>query len=66
MSPYHQSLADFFAMGGYAAFVWASYGITALTLAATALIPVIRHKRLKAALRRRVLAEQADEPARAN
>jgi heme exporter protein D len=26
------SLADFFAMGGYAAFVWPAYGIAALVL----------------------------------
>ena len=27
-----QSLADFFAMGGYAGFVWPAYGIAALVL----------------------------------
>ena len=60
MSPYHQSLAEFFAMGGYGVFVWASYGIAVVTLTITALVPLIRHRRLKASLRRRMLADQAE------
>ena len=62
MSPHHQSLAEFFAMGGYGVFVWASYGITTFTLLITALVPLIRHRRLKAELRRRLLAQAAEQP----
>ena len=57
MSPYHQSFADFLAMGGYAVFVWASYGIVAVTLVINAVWPVLRHRQMKSALRRRLAAE---------
>lgn len=38
------SISDFFAMGGYAFYVWGSYGITALFMVIE-IILVIRHKR---------------------
>lgn len=36
----------FLAMGGYAAYVWPSYGLAAALLAANALIPHWRERRL--------------------
>lgn len=40
-------------MGGYGAYVWSAYGIAAVVVAANALAPARRLKRLKAELRRR-------------
>ena len=37
-------MAEFFAMGGYGVFVWGSYGVTALLLAAE-LVLLIRRRR---------------------
>lgn len=34
MTLYWNSLADFLAMGGYGLYVWGSFGVTALVLAA--------------------------------
>lgn len=34
----------FFAMGGYAFYVWTAYGITLLVLAANIIIPVVQRK----------------------
>lgn len=36
----------FFAMGGYAAYVWPSYGVAAILLAANLIIPHWRERRL--------------------
>ncbi|MDX1610599.1 MAG: heme exporter protein CcmD [Halofilum sp. (in: g-proteobacteria)] len=44
---------NFFAMGGYAAFVWPSYGIAALLLAINAIVPWRRERALRARLRDR-------------
>lgn len=38
------NLNEFFAMGGYAFYVWTAYGITALVLVANILIPWQRHR----------------------
>ena len=38
-------MAAFFAMGGYAGYVWPAYGITALVLAALALASVAAARR---------------------
>ena len=61
MSPYHQSLADFLAMGGYGDFVWTAYGIVALTLVLNAVVPILQHRRLKASLRHRIQAEAGED-----
>ena len=36
--------ATFFAMGGYAFYVWVSYGLSAIVLVANALLPTKREK----------------------
>ena len=41
-------------MGGYAFFVWASYGVTALVLIANWIIPMRRGRQLRAELARNV------------
>jgi heme exporter protein D len=48
-----ESLSAFFAMGGYARFVWPAYGIAVVVLASMALISLSawrRQKRLLAAI----------------
>ena len=43
-------MADYFAMAGYAAFVWSAYGITAFVLAALAVVSVLAERRTRARL----------------
>lgn len=43
---------EFFAMGGYAAYVWPSYALAAILLAANALVPRWRERRLLRRLQR--------------
>jgi heme exporter protein D len=38
------TLAEFFAMGGYAFYVWTSYGLTLIVLLANIIIPVWQRK----------------------
>jgi heme exporter protein D len=55
------SPSEFFAMGGYALYVWSSFGICALVLI---LEPLFVHARFRAVIRRlkqRQLAEQFDK-----
>ena len=55
------SPAEFFAMGGYALYVWGSFGLCALVLL---LEPLVVHARFKAIVRRlkqEQLAEQFDK-----
>lgn len=44
------SLQEFFAMGGYAFYVWTSYGLTFLVLLLNIIIPVMQRKQLLRAL----------------
>lgn len=48
------SLGEFLHMGGYAFYVWTSYGLALLVLAANALIPVLQRKRLLAEFARKL------------
>lgn len=52
------SLAEFFAMGGYAFYVWTSYGLTLIVLLANIIIPVWQRKQL---LRSLALKQQRSE-----
>jgi heme exporter protein D len=45
---------DFFAMGGYAAYVWPAYAVFFIVLALEALAPLAQRKRLLADIRGRV------------
>ena len=38
------SVQEFFAMGGYAFYVWTSYGLTSIVLLANIIIPVLQRK----------------------
>lgn len=43
--------SEFFAMGGYAGFVWSSYALAALVLIFNIVLPLLRRRRVLAALR---------------
>ncbi|MCI0667358.1 MAG: heme exporter protein CcmD [Methylococcaceae bacterium] len=47
------NLAEFFAMGGYAFYVWTSYGIALVVVAFNIIQPLIQQKRALRAIRRR-------------
>jgi heme exporter protein D len=49
------SVQEFFAMGGYALYVWPSYGLTLIVLLANILIPVLQRKQffIKASKKKR-------------
>ena len=49
---YWNSLSDFVAMGGYGAYVWGSFGLTALILAAEPLLVRRRGRDTRRRLRR--------------
>ena len=59
------SAADFFAMGGYAVYVWGSVGACALGMAVEPWLLRRRHRQLVAAVRRRGHGSAAGRPARA-
>jgi heme exporter protein D len=46
------SAAEFFAMGGYAAYVWGSFAVVALCMAVECLAVIARRKRALSELRR--------------
>lgn len=59
------SWADFWAMGGYAGFVWGSYAVTALLLGGVVVGPILRRRallrELRAQVRRRQRAQTGGE-----
>jgi len=59
-------MSDFFHMGGYAFYVWLSYGLTAVILIANVIIPVARDKQVKRDLMMRVVRESAKESGKEN
>ena len=54
-------MADFFAMGGYGAYVWASYAVFGIVLLADALTPLLQRRRALRELQGR-LKRQARRP----
>lgn len=46
------SWPEFFAMGGYGAYVWSAYGVTLVVLALNVLLPWRKRRRLLKTLRR--------------
>ena len=55
------SPAEFFAMGGYALYVWSSFGVCALVLLLEPLAIRARHRVIVRRLQREVMAEQFDQ-----
>ena len=54
------SAADFFAMGGYALYVWGSFGACALAFVVEPLLIRQRHKLIVRTLRRQTAAEKLE------
>ena len=52
------SWSDFFAMGGYAFFVWGSYGVAAVLMIAEVVLVVRRHRAVLERLGRMARADQ--------
>jgi heme exporter protein D len=55
------SASEFFAMGGYALYVWGSFGVCALALALEPLLVTQRQRHIVATLRRRAQANKFDK-----
>ena len=56
------SIGDFFAMGGYAFYVWGSFGVTALALLIEPLLLRQRRNNVLRTLRRERSASRAEAP----
>jgi len=55
------SVSEFFAMGGYALYVWGSFGACALVLALEPLLVGNRHGQVLRNLRRQLQADRLDK-----
>ena len=55
------SPSEFFAMGGYALYVWSSFGVCALVLILEPLLVRLRFKAIVRRLKQEHLAEQFDK-----
>ena len=55
------SWQEFFHMGGYAFYVWSSYGLSLAVLAGVLLAFWLRHRRLQQELARRVRRQQRQD-----
>ena len=56
------SLQHFFAMGGYAGYLWPAYGLFFIVLLADFIAPTLRRRRLLRALRARLARNAARTP----
>ena len=52
------SWSEFFAMGGYAFFVWTSYGITLLVIVLNIVMPVLHRRKVINRVKRAIRREQ--------
>ena len=50
--------ADFFHMGGYAAYVWTSWGLTAIVLFFLYLLPKLNNAKIRQQIKRQIEREQ--------
>ena len=50
--------SEFFHMGGYAFFVWTSYGLTFLVMLANIISPIIQRRKVIARIKRAIKREQ--------
>jgi heme exporter protein D len=55
------SWSEFFAMGGYAFFVWTSYGIALLVVVLNIVMPVLHRKKVINRVRRAIRREQLQQ-----
>ncbi|MFK5984063.1 MAG: heme exporter protein CcmD [Pseudomonadota bacterium] len=52
-------MAEFFHMGGYASYVWSSYGLALIVLLPALLLPLRENKRLRTQIKGKYKREQA-------
>jgi len=50
--------SEFFDMGGYAFFVWMSYGLTLIVVVANIVSPIMQRKKVIARIKRAIKREQ--------
>jgi heme exporter protein D len=55
------SWSEFFAMGGYAFFVWTSYGITLLVIMLNIVMPVLHRRKVINRVKRAIRREQLQQ-----
>lgn len=53
-------MTEFFHMGGYAFYVWLSYGIGAVVLIANVILPMLQARQVKRELEMRIAREETD------
>ena len=51
-------MADFFNMGGYAAYVWSAYGISLVVIVLNIVLPIQREKNLINSIRKKLQREE--------
>jgi heme exporter protein D len=59
------SLTEFFHMGGYAFYVWSSYGLALVVLITNLMLPIIRRRKLIASFARRERRERREQQQKA-
>ncbi len=52
--------AEFFHMGGYAFFVWTSYGLTFIVVVANIISPIMQRKKVISRIKRAIKREQIE------
>lgn len=52
--------SEFFHMGGYAFFVWTSYGVTLIVVVANIVAPVMQRKKIISRIKRAIKREQIE------
>lgn len=50
--------SEFFNMGGYAFFVWSSYGLTLIVVIANIISPILQRRKVIARIKRAIKREQ--------
>ncbi|WP_074212154.1 heme exporter protein CcmD [Salinivibrio sp. ES.052] len=62
---YFESFSAFWAMGGYAGYVWSAFGITAATMVALSIVYHRTHKQRLLAVKQQIMREQRIKEAQA-
>jgi len=55
------SWSEFFDMGGYACFVWSSYGLTFLVIVLNIVMPIMHRKKVISRVKRAIRREQLQQ-----
>ena len=55
------SWSEFFAMGGYAFYVWTSYGITLFVIVLNIIMPMLHRKKVISRVKRAIRREQLQQ-----